>query len=291
MPVVVTGASGAIGRHVVPAFTMASPEVRAYVRRREAADALRAAGAKVAVGELADADRLETVLQDAHTVCHLVGGLAGQDEAELRQANLDSVRQVLNVAVRSGVRRILLVSCPGASPEASNAFLRFKGQAEQAVRESALEHVIVRSAHVLAEGSQWASVTRRLAARRPSVVVGSGQQVWAPVAVEDLAAVLVAADDRDLVRSGTWGLEGPERLTADEVADRLFGRRRPRLHLPPGGAARLPGIALGPIAMDVLARDSVADGPDGAAEFGVRRTPLVEALRPLMAGRSERSRE
>ena len=68
MPVVVVGASGLIGRRAVVALAERSPEVRAYVRRREAADALRALGAKVAVGTL---DTTATAI-DSKDVQHVV---------------------------------------------------------------------------------------------------------------------------------------------------------------------------------------------------------------------------
>ena len=73
MTVMVTGASGLIGRALVP-LLVRNDEVRACVRRPETADALRAAGAKVAVGHFDDADALAEILKRVFTVIHLVGG-------------------------------------------------------------------------------------------------------------------------------------------------------------------------------------------------------------------------
>jgi uncharacterized protein YbjT (DUF2867 family) len=125
---------------------------------------------------------------------------------------------------------------------------------------------------------------------RPPLVIGSGRQVLAPVHVEDVAAVLAGADDRERVESGTWGLEGPDRITADELADLLAGKRRRKLHLSPRAAvraARLTGERLTLAALEVMAADSVADGPDAAIEFGVRRTPLREGLEGSLGGGPE----
>src|SRR5438552_6339023 len=112
MPVVVTGAAGLIGRHAVRAFLATSPQVRAYIRHREAAEGLRADGAKVAVGRIDDAATLSTVMAGAHTVCHLVGGLEGPDP---ERDVAGSVRPVLAAAEGSGIRRFLYLSYPGAS--------------------------------------------------------------------------------------------------------------------------------------------------------------------------------
>ena len=73
MTVMVIGASGLIGRALVP-LLVRKDEVRACVRRPEAAVPLRTMGAKVAVGGFDDADALAEILKRVYTVVHLVGG-------------------------------------------------------------------------------------------------------------------------------------------------------------------------------------------------------------------------
>jgi uncharacterized protein YbjT (DUF2867 family) len=282
MPVVVTGASGFIGRHAVPAFAGVSPEVRAFVRNRAAAPALREMGAKIAVGEITDADRLEVVMAGAHTVCHLVGGLNETDAARYEPQILGSLLAVLDAARRASVKRLLYLSYPGASPDSGNLFLRAKGLAEQAIAESGLQHVVIRCTHVYGPGSRWLTFFQHQARGRTAVVIGTGKQIFAPVHVGDVAAVLAAADDREGVVSGTWGLEGPDRITADELTDLLAGRRRHKFHVSPGVAAalgRASGGGYGRAHLEILSMDSLSDAPDAAAEFGVVRTPLAEGLR------------
>lgn len=282
MPVVVTGASGLVGRALVPTLAAAGHEVRAVVRRREAAPSLRDAGAKVAVGDLGDPSLLETVLGDAHTVCHLVGGLdlpAGAHEA----VNLEPLLSVLEAARPAGLARVLFLSYPGASPASGNAYLRAKGMAEEEVRGSGLQHVIVRSTHVYGPGSAWLAEIVA-GARRPlaATVLGPGTQRMAPVFVEDVARVLAAADDRATPVQGTFGLQGPDVITADELVDLVAGRRRRKIHLSPGAArraARLTGRRVSSTAVEVMAADSLADGPDAAREFGLVPRSLAEGLR------------
>jgi uncharacterized protein YbjT (DUF2867 family) len=292
MPVVVTGASGFIGRHSIPAFLKVSPEVRAYVRGRSAAPALRALGAKVAIGDITDLERLEVVMAGAHTVCHLLGGLNASDDGRYESEIVGTLLPVVEAARRAQVRRLLYLSYPGASPEASNPYLRAKGLAERAVQGSDLEFVVIRSTHVYGRGGEWLETLRKQALARPSVVVGTGRQVLAPVFVEDVAAILAKADDRERVASGIWGLQGPDRLTADQLADRLAGRARRKLHVAPRAAAflgRLTGARYGPALLEVLANDSVADAPDAAEEFGLELTPLDEGLRQSLSPPVEKS--
>src|SRR5205807_1109255 len=189
MPVVVTGASGLIGRAAVRAFAARAPEVRAYVRRAEVAEELRTLGAKVAVGSIDDVDTLAVVMRGAHTVCHLVGGLDLPDDEAYERSNLGSVRDALEAAERAKVSRFLLLSYPGADPSSSNAYLRFKGRAEEVLTSAGVEHVVVRCTHVYGPGSPWLEQTRKLARSLPAVTIGPGSQRVAPVFAEDVAAM------------------------------------------------------------------------------------------------------
>ena len=289
MPVVVTGASGSVGPSAIAAFTRISPEVRAYVRRRDSAASLRRLGAKVAVGEIDDIDRLEVVLTDAHTVCHLVGAFDLPDERSLLRVNFDSVRTVLEASSRAGVRRILFLSYPGASSRSANPFLKSKALAEEAIRASGLDHVIIRVARIYGPGHDWISFARwaRSAKRPVAYVIGGGRQMVAPVYVEDVGQVLAAADDRERVTSGTWGLEGPSRLTMDELVDALAGKPITKVHLQHrwrvGFHRRWRGRPAARAADRIWAADSLADAPDAAAEFRVPLTHLAEGLERSLA--------
>lgn len=258
MPVVVAGASGALGRALVPRLVEAGSEVRALVARRGEAEPLRALGAKVAVGDASDPDLLGAVLRDAHTLCLLWGGLFLAEE-EYEPVIAGSARAAVEAARDARLSRVLLLSYSGADPESSNAYLRAKGMAEQAVGSSGLDHAVVRSTLVLAPGSRWPRLLRR------------GPQRLAPVYVGDLAAVLAAADDRAQPVGGTFGLQGPDTVTAEELTRLVRDRSRRRI-----GRRR---SSISPAAQEVLASDSLADAPDAAGEFRVKPIHLVEALR------------
>lgn len=268
-----------MGRAVLPLLVERSPEVRAVVRRRAAADGLRALGAKVAVAQASDPDSLAMLFHDAHTVCHLAGGIRMPTAAAYEEANLRTVERTVEGARRAGAARLLLLSSTGADPSEGNAYLRAKGEAEDMVRGAGLEHAIVRATRLVARASPWFRDVRALASRRPAAVVGPGTRSLAPVASADVAAALAAADDRVGAVSGTFALEGPDVVTADELVRLVAGaRRRPR-HLPPGRrASRALGDDVAPDYLDLLARDARADAPDAAGEFGVPITPLHEAI-------------
>lgn len=274
-----------IGRSLVP-LLVRRDEVRACVRRPEAVDALRAMGAKVAVGRLDDADALAEVLRGVYSLIHLIGGPNHPDDDTLLAANHGSTMTALAAAREAGVRRFLLVSVPGAHPEAEEPFQRAKGLAEEAVGNSGLDHAIIRSTHAYGLGGLWFTAAVEGTLSSPPFTVGHGEQEIAPVWADDLAAVLAAADDREGELGGTWGLEGPDMITPLGLHERLaVGGPRPLPLTPAQAAERLAsalGVPVSHTATEHFAAPSRADAPDAASDFGVALTPLETGLRLTM---------
>ena len=285
MTVMVTGGSGVVG-HALVRRLVREDEVRVCVRRVEAAEPLRALGAKVALGRLDDADALAEVLGGVFTLFHLVGGPHQPDLDALMDANHGSALRAVAAAREAGVRRIILVSVPGASPDASDRFLRAKGLAEEVVATSGLEYAVVRATHVYGLGGLWFAAVVQGALSMPPIAVGGADPV-APLLAEDLATVLSAADSREGELEGTWALEGPEALTPQALAGILAdGTPAPARTLGPDAGAELEpllGVTLAPAAVAHLLRPERADAADAAAAFGVERTPLAEGLRRILA--------
>jgi NADH dehydrogenase len=287
MSVMVTGASGLIGRALVPALAATNLEVRCAVRGPERAEELRALGGKVTVGRLDESADLAEVLGGVDTLIHLVGGLDHPDEDALQWANHGSTLVALHAAADAAVRRFMLVSAPGAGVDATHPYLRAKGLAEEAVAAAGLEHLILRCAHAYGLGGLWFTGLVHGVTASPPLVIGEGDQEIAPVLADDVAAVLAAADARPEALVGTYGLEGEDVVTADGLLELLSGAGVEAEHLAGDAAAArlttLLGIPVMRAAADLFAMPSRADAPDAAGILGVERTPLVEGLRRTLA--------
>ena len=281
----VTGASGLLGRAIVHAL-VGRDEVRATVRRPEAAEDLRALGAKVAIADGTEQDELIEILPRVHTLVHLVGGVNQPDDDEILRANHRSVLASVAAAKETGVRRLILVSVPGADPDATHPFLRAKGLAEEAVVQSGLEHAVLRCGHAYGLGGLWFTAT--VVAGDAGFVVGDGHQRLAPIAAEDVAGVVVAIDDRTDPVEGTWHLEGPDVVDADGLFSLLDDPDRVPEHLEPDEAAQRLTVLLERPVWPSTTRHLAAGTPpgsaaDASAEFGVHRTSLVDGLRRTAA--------
>ena len=255
------GRLGRPGRAIVAAL-VERDEVRATVRRPEAGDALRALGAKVAVLPIDEPDELIEILPRVHTIVHLVGGVNQPSDDEILAANHGSTLAVVAAAKEAGVRRLILLSVPGASLDHAHPFVRAKGLAEEVVVQSGLEHAVLRTSHAYGLGGLWFAST--VVGADQGFVVGDGNQRWAPVLADDVAKVVVAIDDRRDPIEGVWGLGGPDELTADEVFS-IAGEGGTPMHLNPSqGAERLTALLEIPVsvrATELFAVPSIAELP------------------------------
>jgi uncharacterized protein YbjT (DUF2867 family) len=297
MTVMVTGASGLLGRAIVEAL-VPHDEVRATVRRPEAGEALRLLGAKVAVRPVEEPDELIEILPRVHTIVHLVGGVNQPSDEAILAANYGSTVAVVAAAKEGGVRRLILLSVPGASLDHPHPFLRAKGLAEEVVVNSGLEHAVLRSSHAYGLGGLWFAST--VMGAEHGFVVGGGSQRVAPVLADDVAKVVAAIDDGREPIEGAWDLSGPQELTADEVFE-IVGEGGVPTHLDPSSAAeRLTDLLEIPVSVrateffaglsmavtsDVTSLEAAA--PNAAAAFGVATMPFEEGLRAIAARASK----
>ncbi len=226
MTVMVTGASGVVGRATVKAL-LARDEVRATVRRAADASYLRQLGAKVAVRDIDSPDALSEILPRCHTVVHLVGGVAQPDPDALFHANHGSVLRALEAATQAGTKRFVLLSVPGADPQATHPFLRAKGLAEEAVRASGIQHAIVRSTHAYGLGGLWFTAAVEGALAEPSFVLGPDGAPPTHASGQAAAEVLtrILGVPIDAVTASFFAL--PSRADAPDAAEAFGVARTP----------------------------------------------------------------
>jgi uncharacterized protein YbjT (DUF2867 family) len=217
MPVFVTAADTALGRLVAQGLLREGGEVRVQVTG-DGAD-LRAGGALVATGDLDDVGRMDAAMTDVHTVVHPVLACLAPS-ADRFEADVAAVAEAASGA---GVRRLIVLSVPGAAAAAPDALRAACGRVEDVVADLALPTIVVRVLLVdlppVRDAVASAGVT---AAQRDRVV--------APVRPADLVAGLVALDvarSSAAVGHAVFRADGPTMTLGgylDRVGAGLVGR-------------------------------------------------------------------
>jgi uncharacterized protein YbjT (DUF2867 family) len=200
MTILVTGATGTIGRHVVEQLVRAGHPVRALTRRPAVALAQLPGGVEVHEGDLTQPESVVPALEGA-TGLHLVA-MAGAGYGVLPTGP-----DVVEAAVRAGVRRITVLT--GTDEELAVA---------RAVEASGVAWTHIRPLEFMANKLAWADSIRKEGVVRS----GFGSHVTALVDEADVAAVIVAALTADGHAGRTYTPTGPEALSRVDAA-RIIG--------------------------------------------------------------------
>jgi NADH dehydrogenase len=269
--ILVTGASGFVGRHVMRALATDGPPVRAMVRDARGAATLAGMRCELVRGDVTDPASLRAAARGVRTIVHLVAIIEGSP-ASFERVMAAGTGNLVEAARESGVRRIVLMSALGTGPAATVPYFRAKWAAEQAVRGSGIEHVLLRPSFLF--GTDGGVLPRfvRIARLSPvTPVIGPGTQRVQPLWIEDLvrAARLAVADDGV---QGPVELGGPEAVTWNELWSRLkttLGARRPSVNVP-FWLARGPAALLERLPSPLLTRDQLRmlEGPDNVVADG-----------------------
>lgn len=203
VPVLVTAAQQPLARQIATRLLREGGEVRAYADGDTSA--LRAAGAFIASGTPDDEGRLEAAAAEVHTIVHVGGGLlTGDPTTIVRDAEV-----LLRAAGNAGVRRIIALSLPGASPQAGDPIRRAKGELEVRFAEAPIPTIVLRPSLVATPRIRDVLATAGIGVAGREVAV-------APILAADLIEAVVAFDRaRSSAATGhlVVSLDGPERLT------------------------------------------------------------------------------
>jgi uncharacterized protein YbjT (DUF2867 family) len=273
--IAVAGASGFIGRALVPALLAEGHDVAALTRRPE-----RYEGRGEAVA--ADMDRHET----------LAGALAGQevayylvhalDHGDFARRDAERARGFGAAAAGAGLRRIVYLGGLGNPADGLSEHLRSRQEVEGLLGTGGVPVTTLRAGVVIGDGSTSWEIIHNLVERVPALVVPS----WAatrtqPIAVDDAIRYLVGVLDLEDRGSEVFEIGGAEVLRYTDLLSRLCAiEGRPSLQVPvPVPSARLAALvssAVLPVITGVNARTVRA---------------LVESLRNEVVVRDDRIRD
>ncbi len=255
-PVLVTGATGFLGRHLLSGLDPSTGPVR-LLARNPAPD-LEARGFEVRTGDVTSPDSLREAMEGISGVFHLAGRVSRDPEAapELDRVHVEGARRLAEAAEAASVRRIVLVSTSGTiavsrdpAPDQDETtptpvgliggwpYYRSKWLQERTLLGAggAFELVIVHPSLLLGPEDDRLSSTGdilRFLSGRVSVCPPGGLNF---VDVRDAARTIIAAMDRG--RAGERYLVGGPNWSFEEFfacLGELTDRAPPRLRLPRG---------------------------------------------------------
>ena len=213
MRILLVGASGFIGRELFAALSRRGHAVVPAVRRVEASPPF-GSEAPIAI----DLNRDMTVeawlprLAGIDAVVNCAGILQGTRSQSIEAIHAHSPIALFRACERAGVRRVVQISAISAERAAGTDYAVTKLAADDHLRASRLDWVVVRPSLVIARGAYGGTALFRGLAALPFAVPvpGDGAQSFQPIHVDDVASVVVQALETDALLRKTIDPVGPD---------------------------------------------------------------------------------
>jgi dihydroflavonol-4-reductase len=262
--VLVTGAAGFTGHHMVMEAVRAGYKVRATdVSSRHYGAMFDALGVEFVRSDLTRREGLKTLVNDVDAVFHVAGiHDYSTPDTIMFAVNVTAVENLCDACVEAGVRRLVHLSSVGVygydwhnrtpvkedaaklTPPLNNYNVS-KWRGEQVVAryqaKGRLQTTVLRPAAIYGPRSEyglfnairWVHAAR---GRRRILMVGSGEQVEAFVHVEDVCRAVTYSAEHDATIGEAYNVADDSRVTTamffNLVCSELFGVEKEFLHLP-----------------------------------------------------------
>ncbi len=230
LTVLVTGATGFIGRRLVRALDDAGHQVKAMTRRPDD----YAGPADPVGGDVSDPGSLAEPMEGVDVAVYLVHSL---DDNDFERKDAEAARDFGLAAAASGVRQIVYMGGLGKDDTELSPHLRSRREVEKLLGSSGVPVTVLRAAIVVGAGGISWEMTRQLVKNLPAMVVPR----WAdtrtqPIAIDDVTRYLLGVIGVEKTFGQVYEIGGADRLTyvqmLQQAAEVINGRRVPIVTVP-----------------------------------------------------------
>jgi uncharacterized protein YbjT (DUF2867 family) len=287
--ILLTGATGYVGRLLLPALEQSGRPVRCLARRHEALARATAPSTEIVAGDVMDPAALATALEGVHTAYYLVHSMAADGDFEA--LDREAATRFGEAARRAGVRRIIYLGGLGDERDTLSPHLRSRHETGSRLRAGGVPVIELRASIVIGQGSLSFEMVRALVERLPVMIGPRWVAVKTqPIAARDLQAYLIAALDLPEGVEGVFEIGGPDVVSYGDIM-REYARQQGlrRLLIPvPLLTPRLSSLWLGLVTplharvgrklIDGVRNSTVVRSDRASGAFAIRPRGLVEAI-------------
>jgi nucleoside-diphosphate-sugar epimerase len=243
--ILITGASGFLGRRLVYQALEQGRAVRALVRNSSACQDFPAPactqGSRCVIhqGNITEAATLAAALEGVESVIHAAATTseAVPDELVSRRTNVEGTRNLIAACRKAGVTRWIQISSLSANPANTSIYGRTKLAADEEVRCSGLRWTILQPGTIYGPGSRglFAKIVRLTNSLPVVPVVGPGTRLMRPIHVDDAAAAALACLEHETTVRQTYALGGRDAITFNHFLRGIIqaqGKRKPLVQIP-----------------------------------------------------------
>lgn len=215
MNILLTGASGFIGHHILHALEQHNHKVTAWCRHPEkliyTSDSTQVL--KLNYTELHNTRDWSPILQNIEVVINCVGIIVESKGQSFQTLHAQVPITLFKAAEQAGVKKIIQISALGADRTAQSAYHLSKKTADDALRNIAVDWTILQPSIVYGDGAQSMALFHALAALPVHALIDGGKQLIRPIHVNDVCTTILQCLKEDSPTHLTLPLVGPDTIS------------------------------------------------------------------------------
>jgi len=237
--ILVTGATGFIGRALVRQLSATGQQVRVLLRPSPRSPRLpKGVPVEVSVVSLNDERGVRAALRGVDEIYHLASAAAQGRQGSLLKTDIEGTRTLAQIAASADIKRLVFLSHLGADRASAFPVHKSKGIAEEHIRRSGVPYTIIRSSIVFGPEDGFTTDISQIIKLAPGFVPipGDGRTLLQPLWVEDLVTALIWTLGNPDTINQTYEVGGGEYLTLRQIMETLMTvthTRRTLVSLPP----------------------------------------------------------
>lgn len=223
--ILVTGATGFIGRALVRHLSEAGLQVRVLLRSSPTSPRLpRGVPVEVAVASLNDERALRAALRGVDQIYHLATSGTEGRRGNLMRTDIEGTRILAQAAASAEIERLVFLSHIGADRASAFPIQKSKGIAEEHIRKSGVPYTIIRSSVVFGPEDRFTNNLAQLLRTVPFLfpIPSDGRTLIQPLWVEDLVTCMLWALQNPTMVNQTYEIGGGETFTLRQVIEKLM---------------------------------------------------------------------
>ncbi len=228
--VLVTGATGFVGKRLVPELIERGHEVKSMTRNP---DDYEGPGDAV-YGDVHDPGTLADAFAGVDVAVYLVHSL---DDDDFERKDAEAARGFGIAAARAGVRQIVYLGGLGEEDGKLSAHLRSRREVETLLGESGVPVTVLRAAIVVGVGGISWEITRQLVKNLPAMVAPKWASTLSqPIGIDDVVRYLVGVIDNQEAMGRVFEIGGSDQVSylemLQQAAEVMNGHRVPIVTVP-----------------------------------------------------------
>jgi nucleoside-diphosphate-sugar epimerase len=238
MAMLVTGATGFVGAHLVNELLSSGNKIRAFIRNASKEEELRQRGVETVLGDLRDPAAVRTAVNGVDVIFHCAAASSLCGAGEIRETNQEGLRNLLDAARQASCGRIILLSSanvygirnlsrateetPLRRAKEPHADIKIDGEllAQEFADEHGLDITILRPGLIYGAGERHLPRLAEAIRRGKFVFIGSRNNIVPLVYVSDMVQAMLRAAETEQV-SRVYNITDGSRTTIGELVNQL----------------------------------------------------------------------